>query len=95
MVRASKGSRHSTRNKMKKGVRSKFKPEDYLAEFKPGEMVYVDHDSAAHRGMPHPFFKSYQGVVKEKRGRSYVITVRVGKGTKQLIARPEHLKPIR
>ncbi|RLB76021.1 MAG: 50S ribosomal protein L21e [Deltaproteobacteria bacterium] len=92
MVRASRGSRRSTRNKLKKKPREKFKPEDYLVKFKPGERVYLSQDPSSHRGMPHPFFKAMLATVKEKRGRSYVVTVRTGKSTKELHARPEHLK---
>ena len=95
MVRGTKGFRSATRRKLKKSVREKFKPEDYVKEFKPGERVLVKIESASHRGMPHPIFKSSVGLVKGKRGRSFVVEVRSGKSLKTITARSEHLKPLK
>ena len=95
MVRSTKGFRSATRRKMKKSLREKFKPEDYVRDFKIGERVLVKIDPASHRGMPHPLFKSSVGLVKSKRGRSYVVEVRSGKALKTITARGEHLKPMK
>lgn len=94
MVRGTKGFRHSTRRKLKKSVREKFKPEDYVKEFKLGKQVLVKLEPASQKGMPHPIFKSAVGLVKARRGRAYLVEVRVGRKPKVITARAEHLKPL-
>ncbi len=41
--------------------------------------------------MPFPKFKGKVGEVKEKRGDAYVVVVKIGNKTKEIISRPEHL----
>jgi large subunit ribosomal protein L21e len=91
MVKASKGFRRSTRRKLKRKVRDKFKVTSYLAEFKPNDKVVIKIDSSSQKGMPSPKFKGKVGEVKEKRGNAYVIKIRIGKKLKEVISRPEHL----
>ena len=43
--------------------------------------------------MPHPRFKSMIGTIAKRRGNSYMVDVKVGKTSKQLIVKGEHLKP--
>ncbi len=95
MVRSSKGFRRTTRQKLKKGLRHKFKPEDYLKEFKENEKVVLSQSPSSHKGMPHPKLKGRVGRVMSRRGNAYVITLKVGKAEKQVIARPEHLKALK
>ncbi len=52
-------------------------------------------EPAVHKGMPHRRYHGRIGVIHEKRGKSYVVHVEIGKQTKQIIARPEHLTPVR
>lgn len=94
MVRSSKGFRRATRQKLKKKFRHKFKPEDYLKEFKESEKVVLANNPSSHKGMPHPKLKGRVGEVASRRGNSYVVNVRVGGATKQIITRPEHLKSL-
>ncbi len=91
MVRASKGIRHGTRKKLKKGFRERFKPESFIQEFKPEDKVIIKQDASSYR-MPHPVFKGKIGEIKGKRGRAYIIEIRAGNKIKELIVRPEHLK---
>jgi large subunit ribosomal protein L21e len=49
-------------------------------------------EPSIHKGMPHRRFQGRVGVVKERRGRSYVVTVATGGQQRQVIARPEHLR---
>lgn len=91
MVRGSKGFRRSTRSKLKKKVRQKFKVTSYLKEFKPRDKVVIKIDPSSQKGMPFPKFKGKIGDVIERRGDSYIIEVRVGKSIKNIISRPEHL----
>jgi len=64
-----------------------------LHEYKPGDRVIIKIDPSVHKGMPHRRYHGRIGVIKEKRGRSYVIDVTQGNTVKQIIARPEHLVP--
>jgi len=94
MVRSSKGLRSGTRRKLKKKLREKFKVEPFLREFKPGERVVIAIEPFSQKGMPHIRFKGKIGIVSEKRGNSYIISIKTGKKEKHLTARPEHLKPV-
>lgn len=91
-MRHSHGPRRTTRSKLKKGVREKFTPEAYLKVFKEGQKVILSHDSASHKGMPHPRYKGKIGEVTGMRGSSYIITIKDGNKPKTIIARPEHLR---
>lgn len=91
MVKGSKGYRRSTRSKLKKKVKEKFKVTAYLREFKPNDRVVIKIEPSSHKGMPFPKFKGKVGEVKEKRGNSYVVKVRIGNNIKEVISRPEHL----
>jgi len=91
MVRATTGFRRSTRRKLKSGIDHKFKVTPYLAEFKPKDKVVIKLDPMSQKGMPFPKFKGKVGEIKEKRGEAYVVVIRIGNSTKEVISRPEHL----
>jgi large subunit ribosomal protein L21e len=91
MVRSSLGFRRSTRRKLKKSLRHKFKVTPYLREFKANDKVVIKIDPSSHKGMPFPKFKGATGVITERRGDAYLVEIRVGKSSKQVISRPEHL----
>lgn len=93
-MKAARGYRHGTRRKLKRGVRDKFKPEDYLKEFKAGQTVALTPNSSSQKGMPHPRFSGKVGKVVSKRGNSYIVTFLDCGKRKQVIARPEHLRRI-
>jgi len=92
MSKASKGYRSGTRMKLKGNVKNKFKPEKFLKEYKAGDKVIINHDSAVQKGLPYPRFKGKLGVVESKRGNAYVVKVKIGKAEKTVITGPEHLK---
>ena len=94
-MRAARGFRHGTRKKLKKKIRDKFKPEDYIRTFKDGEKVALSLEPASQKGMPHPRFKGKVGTVMGKRGRSYIVTFHDGGKEKTVIAKPEHLRAIK
>jgi len=52
-------------------------------------------EPSVHKGMPHRRYHGRVGIIRTKRGKSYVVNVAMGKQTKQVIARPEHLTPAR
>jgi len=64
-----------------------------LYDYKTGEKVVVKIDPSVHKGMPHRRYHGKAGVITDKRGRSYVIDIMQGKAVKEIIVRPEHLKP--
>lgn len=61
-----------------------------LRTYRPGDKVTIRIDPSVHKGMPHRRYHGRVGVIKEQRGRSYVIEVVEGRQTRTLIARPEH-----
>jgi len=93
-MRASKGFRRRTRDRLKKTLRHKFKPENYMKEFKIDEKVIIKQDPSSQKGMPHPRFLGKPGRIIGKRGQSYIVNISVGNSQKEVIARPEHLKRV-
>lgn len=91
----SKGSRSKTRRKMRKKPRQRglLALSRILQEFDSGQFVHIDIEPSVHHGMPHPKFQGRTALVKEKRGRSYVLEIKDGSKRKIIIARPEHLRP--
>jgi large subunit ribosomal protein L21e len=89
----SKGYRHSTRKLFKKSPRDKgLQPLGrLLTKYKVGDQVLIKVDPAIQKGMPHRRYHGKFGVISEVRGRAYVIKVKTGNTTKQIIARPEHV----
>ncbi|RLI24351.1 MAG: 50S ribosomal protein L21e [Candidatus Hecatellales archaeon] len=94
MVKSSKGFKHSTRQLLRKKPRERgLKPLGYLlTEFKVGEKVVVDIDPSVHKGQPHRRYQGKIGTVVDRRGRAYILNIKVGGKTKQVIALPEHLR---
>jgi len=94
LVRRSKGYRSRTRSLFRKKPREKGKIglSRLLRVFNPGDRVTIRIDPSVHKGMPHRRYQGRMGIVKERRGRSYVIEVSEGRQTRTLIARPEHVE---
>lgn len=97
MVRRSKGYRSRTRSLFHKRPRERGKIglSRILRTYQPGEKVTILIEPSVHKGMPHRRYHGRVGVVRAKRGKSYVVHVEQGSQTKQIIARPEHLTPAR
>jgi len=89
----SKGYRHSTRKLFKKSPRKKgLQPLGrLLVKYKVGDQVVIKIDPAIHKGMPYRRYHGKFGVISEIRGRAYVVSIKTGNATKQIIARPEHV----
>jgi len=94
MVRRSKGYRSKTRSLFRKKPRERGKVglSRLLRTYKTGDRVMIRIDPSVHKGMPHRRYHGRVGIVKERRGRSYVIEVAEGSQTRAVIARPEHLE---
>ena len=95
MGREAKGYRRKTRSLLKRKPRERGKTglSKILYEYKPGEKVVVKIDPSVHKGMPHRRFHGRIGVIADKRGEAYIVNVTQGKAVKEIIVRPEHLKP--
>jgi large subunit ribosomal protein L21e len=89
MVRKSYGRKRGTRRKF----RVKVKPTitRFLSSFEIGQKVHIDI-CPSEKGFPHPKFQGKTGVVIGKRGNAYIVEVKNMKTTKNIIAKPEHLK---
>ena len=95
MVKKSHGFRARTRSLMSKRVRTRgLRPvSKVLVDYEVGQRVDIVIDPAVHKGMPHRRYQGRTGVVTAIRGRGIVVDVKLGKATKTLIIRPEHLNP--
>jgi large subunit ribosomal protein L21e len=91
-----KGYRYRTRSLLKRKVREKGKTglSKVLRDYMPGDRVVVKINPSVHRGMPHRRFHGKVGVIGERRGRAYLVSVSQGDAVKELIIRPEHLEPV-
>ncbi len=93
-MRKSKGYRNTTRHLMRKHTRDKgIRPLDYLLrDFNEGDTVDIIIDSAVHKGMPHRRYHGQTGKITKKQGKAFIIAIRQGRATKQIIAAKEHLR---
>ena len=91
----SHGEKCCTRYKLKKTVRERgISPvSKAIQEFAEGQMVHIDIDPSVQKGMPNPRFQGRTGKVLGQRGRAYLLQIRDGNATKELISLPQHLKP--
>ena len=97
MVKAPRGYRHRTRKLLRKKVREKGsvpRLSVVLREYKVGEKVAIKIDPSFHYAMPHRRFHGLTGTVVGRRGRAYIVKVRLGRKEKTLFVTPEHLRPI-
>lgn len=95
MAKRSRGWRSGTRKKIqkKKRDRGKLPISRILRTFDVGEMVHIVVEPSVHKGMPHHRFHGSTGKILARRGRAYLVEVRVGNAKKQVFALPAHLKP--
>ncbi len=79
---------------MKKNVRQKGMPSlgKYLQVYEVGNKVDIVINPSQQKGQPHYRFQGHTGTVIEKRGRAYVITLKIGKKDLYVISRPEHMR---
>jgi large subunit ribosomal protein L21e len=92
-MRAGRGFRTGTRRKFKKPHGQKLTIERYLKEFKEKQRVLIDVDPSSSKNLPHYRYKGKTGTVVSKRGRAYVVSLKLGNKEKTLMLKPEHLKP--
>jgi large subunit ribosomal protein L21e len=80
---------------MTKKVRQRGMPSlgKLLHTYTEGDRVDIIIDPAIHGGQPHKRYHGRVGTIQRRRGRSYEVETTLGKKTKLLIIRPEHLRP--
>lgn len=90
----SHGPRRKTRKKLTKPVRLKGKISiaRSVQEFKPGDRVIIKPEPAVQKGMPFKRFFGRLGVIREQRGKAYVIELKDGNLIKDIISLPIHLR---
>ena len=66
-----------------------------LYEYKIGEKVHIDISPERIETAPHRRYQGRIGTIVEKRGRAYVIAVKVGNKIKKIITTKEHMFPFR
>lgn len=91
----SKGQRQDTRHKLSNSARSRgaSPPSHAVREFSEGDKVHVDIDPSVPEGRPHPKFQGHTGEVTGKQGRALRVRVNDQGNHKQLVVRPQHLRP--
>ncbi len=91
----SSGEKHCTRYKLKNSIRERgISPTNRaLQKFTVGQMVHIDIDASIQRGYPNPKFQGNTCKVISKKGRAYILSVKDGNSTKEIIVLPQHLKP--
>jgi large subunit ribosomal protein L21e len=94
MAKKSQGFRIKTRKKLARESRYRPPITKFVQQFEVGEKVVIEQEPSSFRGMPFSRFKGMVGEIIEKRGRAYVIKVKIGNKIKKIISRPEHLKPL-
>ncbi|MFX0086957.1 MAG: 50S ribosomal protein L21e [Candidatus Hodarchaeota archaeon] len=94
MVKKSKGTNFRTRKIFSKHPRKRGLPSlsRMLATYEVNSRVNIVIEPSVQKGRPHRRFHGKTGLVLEKRGQAYVIQIKDKGSTKQIIARPEHLK---
>ncbi len=97
MVKKSHGYRARTRSLLRKKPRRRgLSPlSTVLREYEIGQRVDIIIDPSFHKGMPHKRYHGRTGIVIGKRGRAFIVEVTLGKALRNLVIRPEHLRPSR
>jgi|TARA_Y100000034_G_C6688693_1_gene303121 large subunit ribosomal protein L21e len=90
------GSRKGTRHTLSKKPRQqgKLTITQLLKSFKVGDRVRVRPEPAIQRGMPHHRMFNKVGTVTKMKGKAYIVEVKDGNKTKELIVNPIHLVKI-
>lgn len=65
-----------------------------MQQFKEGDRVTIDIESAVHKGMPHPRYEGRSGIVIGMQGRVYKVAVMDGGIRKIFLSNAVHLRKI-
>lgn len=91
----SKGYRAKTRALLRRKPREHGKTglSKILYEYNQGQKVVVKINPSVHKCMPHRRYHGRIGIIMNRRGRAYLVSVTQGNTAKEIIVRPEHLEP--
>ncbi len=89
----SKGFRYKSRDLLTRPMKGRQgpNPEIYLQDFQPGEKVVIKLNPTVHKGAPHKRYHGKVGEILGKRGRAYLVRIRLGESFRTLIVLPDHL----
>ena len=96
-MKRSKGIRNKNRTLLRRKPRDRGKNPlgRIMIPYTQGQMVTISINPSIQKGMPHRRYHGRVGIISEKRGRAYVIQITTGKVPRQIIARPEHIQPMK
>lgn len=94
MVTRSRGFKSRSRKKLTKTQRpGRSNPiTKRIQKFEEGDLVHIIIDPSIHKGQPHSRFHGKTAKVSGQKGAAYILTLKDGNKTKELIVRPDHLK---
>ncbi|MDA7846010.1 50S ribosomal protein L21e [Euryarchaeota archaeon] len=96
-MKRSKGLRVGTRSilRRRKNERSRVNIARVMHDYQEGDRVAIVLDGGEQMGMPHRRFNGRTGHIQKRQGVAWVIAVKDGNMPKTVIARPEHLRPLK
>lgn len=93
-MRHSKGYRNRSRKLFSKSPREKYRGLGRLLyTYEIGDKVHIDISPENLSTAPHRRYQGKVGTIIEKRGRAFVIAVKIGGKIKKVITTKEHIKP--
>jgi len=75
-------------------TRGKLQLSRYFQELKTGDFVAISREPAVQSSFPERL-QGITGVVKERKGKVYVVTIKDGNKSKEILIEPIHLKKIK
>ena len=67
---------------------------DFVKDIKVGDKVVIDVQPYYEGALPHPRYNGKSGVVKEIRGKAYVVEIKVGNKVKHIISEAVHIRKV-
>ncbi len=94
-MRHSRGYRNRTRSLMRKHPRRRGYGglSRLMYEYSIGDKVRIDISPENPSTAPHRRYQGRVGVISEKRGRAFVVTIRIGDKVKKIITTKDHIVP--
>jgi large subunit ribosomal protein L21e len=96
-MKRSKGTRQGTRSILRKSKSDKGRIDiaRLMHDYQEGDKVAIVLDAAQQGGMPHRRFQGRTGQIVKRQGVAWVVAVKEGNMSKTVVARAEHLCPIK
>lgn len=96
MVKRKGSRRRKARKRLVKSIRTRGKIPltGYFASYTQGEKVILKAEPSVQKGNYHIRFHGRVGVIRNKQGRCYQVSIKDGSKQKTLIVHPVHLKRV-